>query len=408
MSLQKARPLSPFVFVFLTIFIDFMGASLLVPVLPFLVDRFRSEALAVGLDLGATIGLLTASFSIAQFLATPVLGSLSDRYGRRPVLLICIFGTAVGYFIFGWATSLWVLFFSRVIDGVTGGVISTAQAYVADVSPPEERTKNFALVGVAFGLGFILGPALGGLLARVDLLLPVFFAGSIALANTVFGFFTLKESLPVERRRALDPTDFNPFRQLGVLFANPKLQGLLTGFFLFNFAFAGFTSIFALSIRDRFGWGPDLAAGLFAFIGLVSTFVQGFLIRKLLPVFGEKRLAAGGLAVIALAFVGITLAPRGEWLYLTQAMVAFGVGVSAPSLRGLLSVRVSSAEQGRILGGSQALVSISQIFGPAAAGWSYDHLGRLTPFWAGAFLLVVAVGWVITTLRGQAAEATVP
>lgn len=394
-ALKAPLRISPLLFVVITVFIDLMGTSLLIPVLPYLVERFRGEALSFGLDIGLVIGLLTASFSVAQFVATPVLGSLSDRYGRRPVLLVCVFGTAVGYLIFGLAGSLVVLFLSRVVAGATGGVISTAQAYIADVSPPEDRTKNFGLLGAAFGLGFIFGPAIGGLLARYDLNLPVYFAAAIALLNTVLGFFTLKESLPPEQRRPLVAKDFNPFGQLGRLFATREIQGLLIGFFLFNFAFSGFTSVFALSLRDRFGWGPDLAAGVFAFIGVVAALVQGGLIRKLLPVYGEARLSVWGLGLVAVAFGLTAIVPGGILLYLSQGIMAAGVGLATPALRGLISNRTAASEQGRVLGGAAAVVSLTQILGPTAAGWSYDHLGQLTPFWVGGLLILGALVWVL-------------
>ncbi len=395
MALCRARvpKPSPLLFVLLTVFIDLVGGSLLVPVLPYLVERFRSDAL--------TIGLLSSVFSVAQFLATPVLGSLSDRFGRRPVLIACVFGTAIGYFLFGLADSLWVMFVARVIAGATGGVVATAQAYIADVTPPQQRTQAFGLIGAAFGLGFILGPALGGALVTIDLNAPVYCAGCLALTNTVLGYFTLGESLPPERRRAVGWRELNPLGQLARLALDTKIRGLLAGFFIFNAVFAGFTSIFALSIRDRFGWGPELVVWLFAFIGVVATVVQGGLIRKLVPRFGEARLALWGLALVALAFVLVAVSPSGGWLYLTQAVLALGVGLATPSLRGLISNSVADDEQGRVLGGSQSLVSLSQVLGPLVASVCYDYLGRLTPFWGGALVMLAAVGFVYANLRRQ-------
>ncbi|WP_041243893.1 tetracycline resistance MFS efflux pump [Gloeobacter kilaueensis] len=385
-------PRSPLLFVLLTVFIDLMGGSLLVPVLPYLVERFRSDAL--------TIGLLTSSFSIAQFLATPVLGTLSDRFGRRPVLLICVFGTSVGYFLFALANQLWVLFLARTIAGATGGVVSTAQAYIADTTPPEKRTGAFGLIGAAFGLGFILGPAIGGALVHFDLNAPVYFAGALALFNLLLGSFTLKESLPPEKRQRRSGLDaLNPFKQLSRLVGDGKIRGLLVGFFLFNFAFAGFTSIFALSIKDRFGWGPAQVVWVFAFIGVVSTFVQGWLIRQLVPRFGEPRLALSGLGCICFAFALIALIPAGSWLYLTQGVLALGVGLATPSLRGLLSNTATASDQGRVLGGAQSLVSLGQVLGPLAASSSYDYLGQLVPFWGGAVTLLLALGFVFLNLR---------
>lgn len=386
-------PVSPLVFIFLTIFIDMIGSSILFPVLPFLVERYRSDAL--------TLGLLASTFSIAQFLATPVLGALSDRYGRRPVLLLCVLGTAVGYFMFGLANSLWVLFLSRIIDGVTGGVIATAQAYIADTSTAEERTKNFGLIGAAFGLGFILGPALGGALASIDLNLPVFFAGTLALLNAVLGYFTLDESLSPDLRRPFGLSDLNPFKQLSALARDTRVRGLVLGFFIFNFAFAGFTSVFAIFLRDRFGWGPALSAGIFAFIGLVSAAVQGGLIRKLLPAFGEARLAVSGLLCVSAAFGLAALVPAGAGilLYPTQGLLALGVGLTIPSLRGLISNRVLANEQGRVIGGSQSLASLAQVIGPLWAGWTFDYLGILTPLWSGALWVLVALACIVPNLR---------
>ena len=263
----RGIPASRLAFIFVTILIDKLGESLIFPILPFLVERFRSDAF--------TLGLLVSSFAIAQFIAIPIISGLSDRYGRRPVLLVCILGTAVAYYMFGLAASLWVLFLSRIVDGMTGGVAPTAQAYIADISAPEDRAKNFGLTGAAFGLGFILGPAIGGALANISLNLPVFVAGTIALVNFVFGWFVLSESLPEDQRRPFTRRDLNPISQLSDLLKNSQIQGLVIGFFIFNFAFAGFSSIFVLFLDNRYGWGPNQAAMVFVFIGVVSTIVQG-------------------------------------------------------------------------------------------------------------------------------------
>ncbi|MEM9511979.1 MAG: MFS transporter, partial [Cyanobacteria bacterium P01_E01_bin.48] len=232
MTDSARRSLSPLVFLFITVTIEVMGSSLLFPVIPFVVQQFRADAL--------TIGLLSSSFAIAQFLAAPFLGALSDRVGRRPVLLACALGTSASFFIFGFANTLWLLFASQIVNGLTGGVVSTAQAYIADVSKsPQDRTKNFGLLGAAAGLGFIFGPALGGILAAIALKLPAFVAGAIALGNTCLGYFTLPESLKVKRADPINVTDLNPIKQLGTLFARLQLRYLLIGYFIFFLAFAG-------------------------------------------------------------------------------------------------------------------------------------------------------------------------
>ncbi len=396
-------PVSRLVFIFVTILIDKIGSSIIIPVLPFLVGQFRDDAL--------TLGLLTASFSVAQFLATPIIGALSDRHGRRPVMLVCILGTTVAYSLFGIAGSLWVIYLSRLIDGATGGVPATAQAYIADVSAPKDRAKNFGITGAAFGLGFTLGPALGGFLANYSLELPIFIAAFLALLNFIWGCLSLPESLPVEKRQPkLAIKDFNPIAQLNRMFRKPELRGLLLCFFLFNFIFTGFSSVFVLFLNKRFDWGPSQAAMVFVLIGVVSTVVQGGLIRKLVPKYGEAKLAVTGLALVAVAFGLTLLIPQQGWglyggVYLTQAMLAVGVGLLLPVLRALISNRVSDREQGRTIAGTQSLRSIASIAGPICAGLVFDHLGILSPFWLGGLLMLVALALAAMSLKSGSGPA---
>ncbi|WP_245395602.1 MFS transporter [Anthocerotibacter panamensis] len=388
MKLQ--RP-SPIVFIFITIFIEFMGGSLLVPILPYIVERYSSDAF--------TIGLLSASFALAQFVAAPVLGAASDRFGRRPVLLWCVVGTGLGYLIFGLAGALWMLFLGRIIDGITGGVVSTAQAYIADISRAEDRAQNFGLVGAAFGLGFILGPAIGGILAEIDLNLPVFVAAALTLANVALGYVTLTESLPPEKRQVVPLAELNPLTQLANLVRNREVRLLMLGFFLFNFAFAGFQSVFAVFTRDRFAWGTRENAFLFAYIGLISSVVQGGLIRTLIPRYGETKLALTGLTLCALAMAGVAYVPTGGWLYGTQFLFALGVGLCLPTLRALISARATAQEQGRIIGGSQALVSLAMVLGPLWAGFIFDRIGFTAPYWSASFWMFSALGLIALALR---------
>lgn len=377
--------------------------SILFPILPFLVERFRSDAF--------TLGLLTASFAIAQFLATPAIGAISDRYGRRPVMLICVLGSAISYFMFGWAGALWVLFLSRIIDGITGGVAATAQAYIADTSKPGERSKNFGLTGVAFGLGFVLGPALGGALSGIDITFPVFFAGSLALLNAILGYFTLPESLSVEKRRSIRLKDLNPLNQITDLLRNRKIRGFLWATFIFNFAFTGFTSIFVLFLNERLGWGPASAATVFVFIGVVSTIVQGVLIRKLLPIYGEAKLTVIGFITLAIGLGLVAVIPNDSiWLYPTlytsQALLSLGAGFLLPCLRGLISNRVSDREQGRTIANAQGIQSIAAILGPLWAGWTFDHLNIAAPFWLGSLLVLLGLVCALANLRQPQSQVT--
>ena len=206
--MQEAQQRRTLTFVFLTVFLDLLGAGILIPIMPYLVRQFRSDAF--------TVGMLAVSFSLAQFVAAPVLGALSDRVGRRPVLLFSIVGSAFGYFLFGWAGSLWVMFLARIVDGATGGNISTAMAAIADTSKPEDRAKNFGLIGMAFGLGFIIGPALGGLLSKISIQAPAYGAGVIGLVTATFGYFMFPETLPVERRKTglISAAEANPLRSV--------------------------------------------------------------------------------------------------------------------------------------------------------------------------------------------------
>lgn len=392
---SQSFQLSPLVFIFITILINRIGISILFPILPFLVEKFRSDAL--------TLGWLTSCYAIAQFLATPAIGAISDRYGRRPVMLICVLGSAVSYFMFGWAGALWIMFVSRIIDGITGGVAATAQAYIADTSTAGTRSKNFGLTGVAFGLGFVLGPALGGALSGIDIRLPVFFAGSLALLNAVLGYFTLPESLSVEKRRSIHLKEINPLSQIHDLLRNGQIRGLLWATFIFNFAFSGFTSIFVLFLNQQFGWTTSAAATIFVFIGVVSTIVQGGLIRKLIPMYGEAKLTVAGFVVLAIGFGMIALIPvngiAAPLLYLSQALLSLGVGLLLPCLRGLISNRVSDREQGRTIGTAQGIQSIATILGPLWAGWTFDQIGVLAPFWMGALLLLLGLICTMLNLR---------
>lgn len=387
---QRPR-ISPLLFIFLTIFIDLLGIGLLIPVLPYIVAEYRADA--------STLGLLSSSYAIAQFLAAPVLGSISDRVGRRPVLLFSMLGTSIGYFVFGSAHALWVLFAARILDGITGGVVGTAQAYIADVSPPEDRAKNFGLIGMAVGLGFIFGPAIGGLLAQYSLNTPVFFSAGFALLNAIFGYFTLPESLKHREEKPLSAGDFNPFRSLVQLFRRVSIRQLVLGFFLFNLAFAGFTNIFALYTKDQFQWGPGKVAGLFFLIGTMLALVQGGLIRKLLPRYGEANLTIWGLALSVLAFLAIPYVPNPAYLYGTQALLAVGVGIATPAIRAIISNRISDKEQGRVIGGTQGLTSLGQVLGPLWASAAYDFVGPKSPFLVAAAVFAFCLVLIVPQVR---------
>lgn len=383
--------------VFLTVFIDMLGVGILIPVSPFLVQQYRNDAL--------TVGLLSVSYSVFQFLAGPALGVLSDRFGRRPVLLISLLGTAVGYFIFGFAASLPVLFLARILDGVTGANISTAQATIADVSKPEDRSRNFGMIGAAFGLGFILGPALGGLLSQISLQAPAFFAGGLSLLNVIAGYFILPETLPAERRThgPITLAQINPFGSLTRAFALPAIAPLLAATFAFNFAFAGLQSNFSLFTFARFAWGPAQNAALFAFLGVVGVVMQGFLVRRMIPRFGDRRLAIAGLVLQSAMYGLLAFAPAGWMLYPITGLVSVGSAVTTPTLTGMVSNGVSAREQGMIMGVVGSVNSLTRVFGPLWAGAAFDYASPGAPYWTGALWIAAAL---VITLMARSASRT--
>ncbi len=371
-------------FIFIVVFLDLLGAGLLLPILPYYVRPFRTDA--------TTVSLLYLSFSAAQFVASPILGILSDRYGRRPVLLLSILGTAVGYFLFALAASLPLMFFARILDGFTGGNISTAQAYIADVSSPKDRAKNFGLIGAAFGLGFIIGPALGGLLSTISIHTPPLAAGVISLATAAFGYLALPESLAPEHRRVKPITlgDLSPVRPIFEAFSRAPLRLLLLSAFVMNFAMSGLQANFSIFTLAKFSFTPQQNAWIFAFIGLCAAITQGFLVRRLSPVLGERRLAVIGLASLATGFLTIALASATWMLYLAVVLIS-GVGFASPAQMALLSQRVSPREQGWLLGTTQSVMSATRVLGPVWAGWTFDGFGQTAPYWTGAGWLLVAL-----------------
>lgn len=346
------------------------------------------------------VGLLMASFALMQFLFAPVLGALSDRYGRRPILILSLLGSALSYVLFGVAeylsflgveTVLVILFLGRILSGITGASISTAQAYIADVTTPEERAKGMGMIGAAFGLGFMLGPALGGLLSTISLATPAFFAAGLALVNVIFGYFNLPESLPPERRTVTPVRGVNPLERVQTLVRRPSLQPLLIGVFLLNLAFASLQSNFAVFSDVRFGFGPLDNALIFTLVGLLAVLMQGVLIRRLVLAFGEARLVIAGLTLMAIGFVAIAFVPQAWMLFPVVGAVAIGSGMATPSLTSLISRRVAAHEQGTTLGGTQAVTSLTMIIGPIFAGVTFDSIDTGAPYYLGGILIALAV-----------------
>ena len=376
---------SSLIFIFITVFVDLLSYGIMLPLLPFFVQAQDGGAMIAG--------MLSSFYAFTQLFTGPIIGALSDRFGRRPVLLICLMGTALGYLILGLANSLPMLFLAVLIDGLTGGNLTTVYAYIADSTNSENRARGMGLVGAAFGLGLMAGPALGGVLSQYGLYVPAFTACGIALANVLFGFFVLPESLPPEKRQVKPISEaFNWANQFIGLFNQQNIQKLLIAMFLLNLAFAGLQSNFPLYSNYRFQWDPTRNGYFYLYVGVCAVFIQGFLFGKLQPRFGEKCLTIFGLTLMALGLAGMALAPAAWMLYPAVTIVALGTGTSIPSLTALVSLRVSESEQGRLMGGTQTLLSLTNIFGPILAGISFEFITFSAPYWLGSLFAVFALG----------------
>ena len=367
--------------IFFIMLMDIVGLSILGPVAPYIVKRYSSDALM--------ITMLTVIYAGALFFAAPILGKISDRVGRRPVLLISVFGSAIGYFIFGIGGALWVLFLSRLIDGVTGGNLSTAAAYIADISSPSERAKNFTLIGMAYGVGFILGPALGGALGQINVDLPLFAAGIISLLSVAMIYFLLPESLPKEARETtpLRLQDFNPFISIATMARKPGIGLILLVTALFNFSFDGINSTLSVFIVDKFLAQPWAIGTLFVGAGLATAIMQGTLVRTMLPKYGEKSMAVVSLSGEAIGAVLIFLAPALWMLFPISFLQSAVVSFIFSALSTLAANRVTEREQGQLAGVGAAVNGLVAALGPLWAGVVYDHVMVGAPLWMGAVIL---------------------
>src|SRR6266700_3524406 len=368
--------------IFFTVLIDLIGFGIIIPILPYYAQRLG----AGGLGLGALMGV----YSLMQFVATAVLGRTSDRVGRRPILLTTMLCNAVGYLLFAAAHSYGILFLARVVSGFAGGNISAAQAYVADITTPAERSRGMGVIGAAFGLGFILGPAVGGLSAHyLGPAAPGLVAAGLSLANFVSAYLVLPESLKAEHRSERQLWDFS---HIGDAIRNPRLAPLMLAWLLAPFAFSGYTVAIPLWAGVTFGWREQELGWFFTVIGATAAVVQGYAFGKLARRFGDRALLIAGGLGMALAIAVIPALHSSAALYGWTAVLAFSNSIFGPAATGLVSVFADPTEQGTVLGAAQALSALGRLLGPLTLGKVYDASHPAAFLVAGA---VMALGGLV-------------
>ena len=385
---------------FLIVFTDLVGFGLIIPLLPFYGEHFQATP--------AEVGALMAIYSLAQFIAAPLWGRLSDRVGRKPVLALSLLGATLSYVWLAYSESLWMLFAARALGGFMAGNIATAFAYVADVTTPANRAKGMGIVGAAFGLGFIFGPAIGGILAGADPMhadyqTPALIAAALSALAMMLTVVILPESLPRSVRqahRAMPRAD--RWQALAQALRRPSVGRLIAIAFLATFVFAGIETIFAMWSRRRFGWGPEQNGYLFAFVGLISATVQGGLVGRLAKHFGEHRLVVAGAATLAIGILAVPLAASVSLLAIAMLAVALGFGLMTPSLNSLVSLSVDASVQGGTMGVTRSATTLARVLGPGGAGLLFEYLGKDWPFFAGAVIMACVIMVALTLEEMQA------
>jgi DHA1 family tetracycline resistance protein-like MFS transporter len=368
----------PLLIIFLTILVNLIGFGIIIPLLPFYAETFGASPFR--------IGLLFAVFSLCQLFAAPVLGDWSDKYGRRPILILSLLGTVVSFVMLALAHSFAMLFFARVVDGLSGGNISTARAYVADVTEPKDRARAYGLIGVAFGLGFILGPALSGVLAKISITAPIWVAAGITAVATVMAWLWLPETV----HRAHAGTGM-PFKNLATLMRRPNLRRVLAIDFVYWLAFAVFQTTFALFAARRFNFDAPQTGYFFAAFGVLGAVVQGAMIRPVVNRFGDKSTFMAGLLCGAIGLIATALTHSVQLFALSLVPLALGIGFGHPTMSSLVSRAARGDEQGRVQGAASAVESLGRTIGPMWGSATLQRFGEGVPY-------VTAAGFLLLTL----------
>jgi MFS transporter, DHA1 family, tetracycline resistance protein len=379
--------------IFFVMLMDVMGITMLTPVAPQIVLRYSSKAVMVT--------MITIVYALGQFVAAPLIGKLGDRFGRRPVLLVSIAGQALGYLVFGLGGSIWMLLLGRLIGGITAGNLSTAGAYIADVSRPEERAKNFGLIGTSWSLGLILGPAMGGIFGGLSLEAPAYVAAGLAVLNTLLGFFFLPESLP-HAKREITPIrlrDYNPVASILDMARKPGLGLILLVNAIFSFAFNGASSTSALFVIQKFSAVTWQISLMMILSGLSIAVTNTFILPRVTSRFSQRRSGFYSLLGLAGFYVAVFFAPL-FWLVVPANMLASSMNAFIfPALTTLSAERVKPHEVGSLMGVTSAVGSMMNVFGPLWAGLVYDHVMRGAPYWMGAIVLLLAAGMLSRARR---------
>lgn len=395
------------VFIFVTVLIDVMAFGLIIPVLPHLIENFLGGDVSRA---AVWYGFFSTAYMTMQFFFTPVQGALSDRFGRRPVILLSNLGLGLDFLLMALVNTLPLLFIGRIVSGITAASFSTSFAYVADVTPPEKRAASFGMLGMAFGIGFVIAPAIGGFLGAIDLRLPFWVAVAMCLTNFLYGYFVLPESLPPEKRSArFEWAHANPLGSLKLLRRYPQVFGLVGVLFLIALAHMVYPTTFVLYADYRFGWGPQMVGYTLALVGVLSIIVQGGLIKKIVGALGERNALMFGLACGVLGFMLYALAPTGYWFWAAMPVAALW-GIANPAAQALVSHQVDPREQGRLQGAIASLSAIAGIIAPtlftrllALVTDAHEH-----GIWAGAIFMLAAAMLAAGLLLAWYSSANLP
>jgi MFS transporter, DHA1 family, tetracycline resistance protein len=384
----SAPPRAAFIFVFITVLLDMLALGIIIPVLPKLVVDFLAGDTARAAEI---YGVFGTAWALMQFLFSPLHGGLSDRFGRRPVILISNFGLGLDYVLIALAPNLWWLFVGRVISGVSAASVSTSYAYIADVTPPEQRSARFGMLGIGFGVGFVLGPALGGLAGTVDPRLPFWIAAVLSLANALYGLLVLPESLPRERRTPFAWRRANPLGALALLRSRPQLLGLASVNFLGNLAHASLPNISVLYMMHRYGWDERAVGFTMAGVGICAMIVQGAVIGPTVARFGERAALMCGLLFGAAGFAVFALAATGTQFLAGIPLLALW-GLASPAALGLMSHQVGPSEQGQLQGANASMTGLANLLGPGLFAQTLAvSISRRDWNWPGAAFLLAAL-----------------